>query len=270
MDEMVGLIPAAGGGTRLLPFSKAIPKEMYPILGKAAIEHCIENMKLGGITKIFLIVGHQKGALIDYMGNGSHFGVDIAYIYQQERKGLGHAILQARQWIDKPFVVILGDSFIEPKEELVQVIDHHKRTEAVATMLVFEVERPEGYGIVKVTGNRVEDLVEKPSLDQAQSLKSEGKFLASTGVYSFSPKIFDYLDRTPAGVNQEVQITDAIRLAVKAGENVQAVVLKGRYLDIGKWKTVLSVEKEFSKNMDLEATVEERETLMRKMNQEEQ
>jgi dTDP-glucose pyrophosphorylase len=118
MDDIVGLIPAAGGGTRLYPFSRAVPKEMYPILGKAVIEHSIENLRKGGVKKIYMIVGYQKGAIMDYIGDGSFFDVNVAYVYQLQRKGLGHAILRAKDWIDKTFVTLLGDSFIEPKEEI--------------------------------------------------------------------------------------------------------------------------------------------------------
>jgi dTDP-glucose pyrophosphorylase len=116
MDDIVGLVPAAGGGTRLYPFSRAVPKEMYPILGKSVIEHTIENLKAGGIHKIFMIVGHQKGALMDYVGNGSFFDTNVAYIYQLEKKGIAHAIYQAKDWISTTFVTLLGDSFIEPNE----------------------------------------------------------------------------------------------------------------------------------------------------------
>jgi dTDP-glucose pyrophosphorylase len=271
MDEkIIGLVPSAGGGKRLYPFSRAVPKEMYPILGKAAIEHCIDNLKEGGVKKIFIVVGHQKGALMDYLGDGSHFGVNIAYIYQYERKGLGHAILQAKKWINRPFVVILGDSFIEPKKEINDVIALHRKENPIATLLVFEVENPEGYGIVKLgEGGKVERLVEKPSPEEAEDLRTGGKFLAITGLYLFEPAIFEYIEKTSPGAKGEIQITDAIRLAAKSGQKVVGLVLKGRYLDIGKWKTVLNIEKELAGKMDIESNVREREDVMKKMNERE-
>ncbi|MBI4175966.1 MAG: NTP transferase domain-containing protein [Candidatus Aenigmarchaeota archaeon] len=271
-DEIVGLVPAAGGGTRLYPFSKAVPKEMYPILGKAAIEHCIENLKEGGIRKIFVVVGHQKGALMDYIGDGSHFGVTAAYIYQYERKGLGHAILQAKDWINKPFTVLLGDSFIEPKKDIRELLELHRRETPLATLLLFEVEDPEGYGIAKFKEmkNRhgeIETLVEKPSASRAESLRTGGRLLAITGVYVFDPRIFGYIEKTEPGAKGEIQITDAINIAVQSGEKVMGLVLSGRYLDIGKWKTVLAIEKELAGKMDVESQAEEREQLMKRMNQ---
>ena len=265
-SEFVGLVPAAGEGSRLYPFTRAVPKEMYPVLGKAAIEHCIENLKEGGVNKVFVIVGHQKGALMDYIGDGRHFGVNVAYIYQFQRKGIGHAILQAQKWIDRPFVVLLGDSFIEPKSEIKDLLELHKKEQPIATVLLFEVERPEGYGIAKLgTGGSIERLVEKPGNEQAEQLKSEGKYLAITGVYVFDPGIFDYIKKTEPGVKGEVQITDAIELAVRDGRKVCGLVLKGRYLDIGKWRTVLGIEKEQAEKADIDSIVKEREELMRRM-----
>ncbi|MBI4181420.1 MAG: NTP transferase domain-containing protein [Candidatus Aenigmarchaeota archaeon] len=267
-DEIVGLVPAAGGGTRLYPFSKAVPKEMYPILGKAAIEHCIENLRAGGIRKVFVVVGYQKGVLMDYLGDGSPFGVDAAYIYQPQRKGLGHAILQARSWIPGPFVVLLGDSFIEPKGEINDLLALHRKEQPLATVLLFGVDDPAGYGIARLDQREIRELIEKPAPAEAKRFQAEGRYLAITGVYVLDPRIFPYLERTQPGAKGEVQITDALQLAVQAGEKVLGLVLKGRYLDIGKWRTVLQIEKELAEGMDVDLVAQEREALMRSMHQE--
>jgi dTDP-glucose pyrophosphorylase len=269
-EEIVGLVPAAGGGTRLYPFSRAVPKEMYPILGKAVIEHNIENLRKGGIKKIFMIVGFQKGALMDYIGDGSFYGIDVAYIYQLKRMGLGHAILQAKHWIDTTFVTLLGDSFIEPKEEIKDLIDYHMKKKPIATVLLFKVKDPTGYGIVrfkKLEGDHgpIEKLIEKPTPDQAKELKSNDEYYAITGAYVFEPKIFDYIEKTKPGIRNEVQITDSIALALKNGENVQGVILKGEYIDIGKWNTVLKIEKRMIKDSDIESHIKERENLVEKI-----
>ena len=220
------------------------------------------------MKRVFLVVGHQKGALMDYLGGGRHFGVDIAYIYQSERKGLGHAILQGKKWITSPFVVLLGDSFIQPKEEIRDIVDVHKTAMPLATLLLFEVDSPEGYGIVRLRSDgsrQVEDLMEKPSPEDAKKLTSGEKHLAITGVYVFDPKIFTYIERTPPGANGEIQITDALHLAIQAGEKVIGVVMKGRYLDMGKWETVLNIEKELAAGADIDAQVRERDNLMKRI-----
>lgn len=270
--KFVGLIPAAGGGTRLYPFSKAVPKEMYPILGKAVIEHSIENLRKGGIEDIFIIVGYQKGALMDYIGNGSFYGANVAYIYQTKRRGIAHAILQSKHWINQPFVTLLGDSFIEPKEEIQRIIKLHKRKRPIATVLLFRVKDPTGYGIVKLKDMEngytvVEKMIEKPSLKEAEEFKVNGEYYALCGLYVFEPKIFDYIERTEPGANEEVQITDSIHLAVKNGETVYGILLNGKYLDIGKWRTVFEVKKEMFDHFNIDEIIKEREEMTRKINE---
>jgi UTP-glucose-1-phosphate uridylyltransferase len=267
MDEIVGLIPAAGIGKRLYPFSRAVPKEMYPIFGKAVIEHTIENLKVGGINKIYMIVGYQKGALMDYIGDGSFFGVDVIYLYQMRRMGLGHGILRGKGWIDKTFVTLLGDSFIEPKEEIREMIEYHMKEKPIATVMMFEVSDVAGYGIAKFKSlekgaGRIEKMAEKPSKLQAKGLKTGGKFYALCGAYVFEPRIFGYLEKTPPGINNEIQLTDAMALALKRGEKINGFVLKGKYLDIGKWHTVKETEKFLGSVIDMEKHYEERERMM--------
>jgi dTDP-glucose pyrophosphorylase len=271
MTDIVGLIPAAGGGTRLYPFSRAVPKEMYPIMGKAVIEHCIENLKVGGVKKIYMIVGFQKGALMDYIGDGSFYGVDVAYLYQLKRRGLGHGILQAKEWVNSPFIALLGDTFIEPKEEIKELIDLHRKERPIATVLLFQVDDPASYGVAKFRSidgkgaGPVERLMEKPDKEQARGFETNGKYYAICGAYVFEPRIFDYIEKTPPGIKNEVQITDAIQLAIRGGERVFGLVLKGQYLDIGKWKTVLNVEKSMFSRYDIDHHIKERNEMMEKI-----
>ncbi len=274
-EEIVGLIPAAGSGTRLYPFSRAVPKEMYPILGKAVIEHCVENLKAGGVDRIFLIVGYQKGAIMDYIGDGTFFGVNAAYIYQMKRKGLGHAIYQGKGWVHTTFVTLLGDSFIEPKNEIKSLINVHMKKKPIATLLLFEVRDPKGYGLAKVKMEDsccgvVERVVEKPTREKASDYKVNGGYYAMCGGYVFEPKIFDYIEKTKPGAKGEIQITDAIDLALKNGELVYGVVLKGKYLDIGKWNTILRTERDLIKFLDMDMHIKEREALMERIRKHEE
>jgi len=268
--EFVGLVPAAGEGTRMYPFSRAVPKEMYPILGKPVIEHCIENLKEGGINRIFLIVGHQKGALMDYVGDGSFYGVKVAYIYQLKRRGLGHAILQAEKWIKEPFVTLLGDSFIEPKKEIQTMMGLHMTERPLATVLLFKVNAPLGYGIAKLkslenNSGLIEKLVEKPSLKEAEEFKINNEYYALCGAYIFEPKIFDFIKRTKPGKKREIQITDSIQLALEEGEKVYGVILKGKYLDIGKWNTIFKTEKQMFDTVDVSDVIKDREEMTDKV-----
>ncbi len=272
-SELVGLIPAAGSGTRLYPFARAVPKEMYPILGKAVIEHCVENLREGGIERIYMIVGHQKGSLMDYIGDGSYFGVKAAYIYQPKRKGLGHAILQAQDWINTAFVTLLGDSFIEPKSEIKELIDLHIKEKPIATVLVFKVSDPSAYGVVKFGKMEngwgfVEKLAEKPDKNKAKDFGNGGSYYAITGAYVFEPRIFEYIRKTKPDKNGEIQITDALSVALGSGEKVCAMILKGTYIDIGKWRTVLEIEKRLMTSTDIEEHIRERERFVKKLRDE--
>jgi len=269
-NDIIGLIPAAGSGTRLYPFARAVPKEMYPILGKAVIEHCVDNLRAGGIKKIFMVVGYQKGALMDYIGDGSFFGVDVAYVYQMKRRGLGHAILQAKEWIDSPFVTLLGDSFIEPKNEIRELIRIHKKHRPIATLMLFGVKNPKGYGVAKFRSlhdgeGEIVKVREKPTAQQASEYRINGDYYAMCGAYIFDPRIFSYLEKTRPGAKGEIQVTDAISLALRNGEKVHGLVLKGKYLDIGKWKTILNTEKELLNFLDMDMHIRERERMMSKI-----
>ena len=269
-EEFLGLIPAAGEGTRMYPFSRAVPKEMYPILGKPVIEHCIENLREGGVKQIFMIVGHQKGALMDYVGDGSFYGVNVAYIYQLKTRGLGHAILQAEKWINKPFVTLLGDSFIEPKKEIRNMIKLHNKKKPIATVLLFKVKDSTGYGIAKFKTledncGLIEKVVEKPSSEEAEEYKLNHEFYALCGAYVFESRMFDFIKRTKPGNKKEIQITDSIQLAIENGEKVYGVILKGKYLDIGKWRTVFSIQKEMQDKFSVDEITKERENMTDKV-----
>jgi len=268
--EFVGLVPAAGEGTRMYPFSRAVPKEMYPILGKPVIEHCIDNLREGGINRIFMIVGHQKGALMDYVGDGSFYGVKVAYIYQLKRGGLGHAILQAEKWISEPFVTLLGDSFIEPKKEIQTMMKLHMEKKPIATILLFKVDTPTGYGIAKLKSlendsGPIEKLIEKPSLEEAEEYKMNHEYYALCGAYVFEPRIFDFIKRTKPGKKNEVQITDSIQSALKEGEKVYGVILNGKYLDIGKWNTIFKTEKHMLDKLGIDDGIKDREEMTDKV-----
>ena len=266
--EIVGLIPAAGVGTRLYPFARAVPKELYPILGKPAIEHCVENLREGGIRRIYVLVGYQKGALMDYLGDGSDFGVKIAYLYQHRRLGLGHAVLQAKGWIGSTFVTLLGDSFIEPKRDIRDLIDLHLRERPLATLLLFRVEDPSSYGVARFRREGellvVEKLVEKPGPRRAREMRVDGRFYALCGAYVFEPGIFRYLEETPSQKGREIQLTDALELAVERGERVLGLELAGRYIDVGKWETVFRTERELLSSLPVEECIREREEMARR------
>ncbi len=250
------IIPAAGLGTRFLPATKAMPKEMLPIVDKPTIQYIVEEAVASGIEDIIIVTGKGKRAIEDHFDNSfelehnleskgkwdllsevrkSSEMADIHYIRQKEPKGLGHAIWCARKFIgNEPFAVLLGDDIVESDQPcLKQMIDVYEQYQSsvvgVKPVPWNEVSR---YGIVD--GVSIEErvyqanrLVEKPKEDNAPSN------LAIMGRYILTPQIFDLLGEQHEGVNGEIQLTDAISRLVEL-ERVLAYHFKGQRHDVGE------------------------------------
>lgn len=249
------IIPAAGLGTRFLPATKAMPKELLPIIDKPTIQFIVEEAVASGIEEIIIVTGKGKRALEDHFDSDyeleSHLLqkgnlkmlekvqepsrlIDIHYIRQKEPKGLGHAIWSARKFINnEPFAVLLGDTFVQAETPcLKQMIDYYNRSKTsiigVQTVNPIDVS---SYGIIDaqqlfdqfyiVTG-----LVEKPKPQEAPTN------LAMIGRYILTPVIFDILEHLEPGVGQEIQLTDAIAKLNKQ-EAVYACEINGIWHDVG-------------------------------------
>ncbi|MCC5896073.1 MAG: UTP--glucose-1-phosphate uridylyltransferase GalU [Alkalibacterium sp.] len=250
------VIPAAGFGTRFLPATKAMPKEMLPVVDKPTIQYIVEEAIESGIEEIIIITGKNKRSIEDHFDrsvelevelekkektellrlvNSISDMVDIHYIRQKEAKGLGHAIYCARTFVgDEPFAVLLGDDIVHSDDEpaLKQLIDCYDEKQAtvlgVQTVAKEEVDK---YGIIDgyEMSDRVytvNDLVEKPDVDKAPSNQ------AILGRYVISPAIFDILAETEPGVGGEIQLTDALKELSKQ-EDMFAYDFKGKRYDVG-------------------------------------
>jgi len=253
------VIPAAGLGTRFLPATKAMPKEMLPVVDKPAIQYVVEEAVQAGIEDILVIIGRNKNAisnhfdsvpeLEDKLKDKGDFDrlhrvlessdlADIHFVRQGEPKGLGHAVLRAQAHVgDSSFAVLLGDDLIDERDELLtQMIAEHECTGAAVIALmevdpahihmygVASVEETDADGVVKVTG-----LVEKPKAEDAPSN------LAIIGRYVLSPSVFGILERTEPGKGGEIQLTDALQelAADPEGPGVVGVIFRGRRYDTG-------------------------------------
>jgi UTP--glucose-1-phosphate uridylyltransferase len=251
---MKAVIPAAGLGTRFLPYTKAQPKEMIPVVDKPAIQYVVEEAVESGLQDILIVTGRGKRAIEDHFdvnveleGHLERAGKPealedlrrlirasrIMYVRQPAPRGLGDAVLHARAYVDgEPFAVLLGDdlTFDPPCTRVLR--DAYSRLGA--TVLAVQsvpredigrygmvVGRPAGPGVV-----RVEDIIEKPSPSEA------GSDLATIGRYILSPSIFEALEATGPGRGSEVQLTDAIRALLKR-EDVYGLVYSGRRYDVG-------------------------------------
>lgn len=225
---MKALIPAAGKGTRMEPFTKAFPKELLPVGDRAVIQHGIELIKNADIDDVCVVIGWKQHAVLDYLESGDWLEVDINYAVQEDRSGLGTAVTAGRQIIDgEEFAVVLGDSYFSSKEFLSNLRQLHEDEGATVTLAGFPVDDVSSYGVIEHTGHTVERVVEKPDPDEVDS------GLAIAGAYIFEPEIFDALDSISRGRGNEYQLTDAIQHLIDEGATVRCLEIDGRYIDVG-------------------------------------
>lgn len=238
---MKGLIPAAGKGTRMEPFTNAYPKELLPVGEKAVIEHAINDFKEAGITDICIVVGWKQHAIIDYLGSGERLGVQLTYVVQDDRNGLAGAVKAGEHYIgDEDFAVILGDNYVDDKTAMKELVNFHKDKEMAATIGVFKPEDVTSYGVIEPgEDNTIQGMVEKPSEEDAPS------DLCISGMYVFNSKIFDAIDQIDKGVGGEYQLTDAIDQMRKDGDKVGYDEIKGSRIDVGTPERLREANREY-------------------------
>lgn len=250
------VIPAAGYGTRFLPVTKSSPKEMIPIVDTPVIQYVVEEAVASGITDILLIIGKGKRAIEEHFDRSplleetlkqkENFEMlekiraisnmaNIHFIWQKEMNGLGDAILHAKYHVNnEPFVILLGDTMVESPDGPVtsQLINVYNETKS--SVIALQEVKPElvsRYGIIdgKAVSEKVfkaRNWIEKPSVNEAPSN------LAVASRYLFTPDIFEYLEKTLPGKNNEIQLTDAMREMVKS-HPMFGMKFTGKRYDIG-------------------------------------
>lgn len=269
MKVRKAVIPAAGLGTRFLPATKAMPKEMLPILDKPTIQFIVEEAKASGIEDILIVTGKSKRPIEDHFDSNpeleanleekhkeqlleltqsiTNLGVNLYYTRQPHPAGLGDAIYRAKSFVaGEPFVVLLGDDLMSDKIPLTQqLINRYNETHA-STIAVKRVphEDVSKYGIIAPDGEianglyNVKSFVEKPAVDKAPSN------LAIIGRYLLTPEIFDILGKQKPGAGGEIQLTDAIDTMNKT-QRVFAHVFNGERHDVGNKEGYLETSIEY-------------------------
>ncbi len=274
----LALIPAGGLGINLLPLTRAIPKELYPIFGKPVIEHVIDNVKSCGIKDIVFIAGYKKSALLDYIGDGSLFGINASFVYQELPSGPGDAILSGSIRIKRDseiqdFLVSFGDNIVNPYSEIIETINKHEKYKPLATILVFSTNVPTRYGITRIKNinniDRVLRIIEKPTNpeDQENFRIEDGSFLALSSIMVFNVRIFDYLRQTSRDLDNRLQVADALSRAITNGEQVIAHKLNGQFIDVSEWDVLWEIRK-YYRNMtddELSRIIDERNELKKKL-----
>jgi UTP--glucose-1-phosphate uridylyltransferase len=249
------VIPAAGLGTRFLPATKAIPKEMLPIVDVPTIQYVVDEAIASGIEHVILVTGRGKDSIVDHFDRAPELEqflaekgkddllamvraiaekVEVIAIRQKEPRGLGHAVLAARPAVgDEPFAVLLGDDIFDADPPCTrQLVDvFAARGQAVIALLEVAEEQTSAYGVIKgrplAPGlHQVEGMVEKPAPGTAPSR------LAIMGRYVLPPEIFPMIEQTPPGKGGEIQLTDALdRLRRERG--VLGCAFRGTRYDAG-------------------------------------
>ncbi|WEG13368.1 UTP--glucose-1-phosphate uridylyltransferase GalU [Pullulanibacillus sp. KACC 23026] len=249
------IIPAAGLGTRFLPATKAMPKEMLPIVDKPTIQYIVEEAIESGIEDILIVTGKGKRAIEDHFDNNIELeqnlekkgklklleevnrssSVEIHYIRQKEPRGLGHAVWCARKFIgDEPFAVLLGDDIVQSEVPcLRQLIDQYEQTlSSVIGVQTVPENQTHRYGVIDPISHegrryQVNQFVEKPAPGTAPSN------LAIMGRYVLTPEIFRFLDEQQIGAGGEIQLTDAIQ-KLNEIQRVFAYDFEGQRYDVGE------------------------------------
>src|SRR3954454_12079110 len=251
------VIPVAGMGTRFLPATKAVPKELLPVVDRPALQYIVEEAARAGLGEVLMVTGRNKAAIEDYFdrhpeleaalekkGDADRLAsvqesTDVAQVHfvrQGEAKGLGHAVLQAAAFVgDAPFAVLLGDDLIDARDHLLEEMLAVQAEHGGSVIALLDVGREniDKYGAVAVEPGehpvidgdevvRVTGLVEKPPADAAPSS------LAILGRYVRAPEIFYALRETKPGGGGEIQLTDALAALVERGEPIHGVVFSGR------------------------------------------
>jgi UTP--glucose-1-phosphate uridylyltransferase len=255
------VIPVAGLGTRFLPATKAVPKELLPVVDRPALQYIVEEAARAGLGEVLMVTGRNKSAIEDFFdrapeletalekkGDADRLAAvaastevaQVHFVRQGEARGLGHAVLQAAAFVgDEPFAVLLGDDLIDARDLLLEQMLAVQAEHGGSVVALLDVGREniDKYGAVAVEPSdhagegdevvRITGLVEKPPVEEAPSS------LAIIGRYVLAPEVFGVLRDTGPGRGGEIQLTDALATLVERGEPLHGVVFSGRRYDTG-------------------------------------
>ena len=254
------VIPVAGLGTRFLPATKAMPKEMLPVVDKPAIQYVVEEAVAAGLHDVLMVTGRNKQALENHFDRVGEledilrskgesdkldkvkFATDLAdvhYVRQGDPKGLGHAVLRAKMHVGRePFAVLLGDDIIDERDPLLtrMLRVQAERNTTVVALLEVDPSIAQLYGIATVEPTEEDDVVRVTGLVEKPDAGTAPSNLAIIGRYVLRPEVFDVLENTPPGKGGEIQLTDALQAMATGPEwtgGVFGVVFRGRRYDTG-------------------------------------
>lgn len=255
MTIKTAVFPVGGLGTRFLPATKSMPKEMLPVFGKPIIQHAFEEAKAAGVEKFIFVTGRNKNAINNHFDKAYELenslnetqkiseinkvsgwlskAGSISFIRQGEPLGLGHAIYCAKNFVNEPFIVILADEMVleQRQSNLLKnmITQYNKNAQNSNVISVAKVEKKDvhKYGIISAKEEKITDMVEKPNQNEAPS------DLAINGRYILQPEIFSFLEKQKTGKNGELQLTDAMKSMIKHNHNFYYSLFEEDRFDCG-------------------------------------
>lgn len=232
---MKGLILSGGKGTRLRPLTYTSAKQLIPVANKPILFYGIEAMRDAGILDIGIIVGDTRAEIMERVGDGSIWGVNVEFIHQPEPLGLAHAVLTAEQYIgDEEFTMYLGDNLL--RDGITGIVREYEEKRPDCMILLTRVKNPSQFGVAELNEDgSVKKLVEKPAEPKSD--------LALVGVYLFNNTIFDAARKIKPSFRGELEITDAIQQLLDDGRNVHSSIVEGWWKDTGKLEDMLEANR---------------------------
>jgi len=231
---MKALILSGGRGTRLRPITHTSAKQLLPVANKPILFYGIEAVKETGIKDVAIVVGETKKEIMNAVGNGQKWAINVTYIEQEAPLGLAHAVKISQDFIrDESFVMYLGDNLI--KDGITSLVREFEKTRPNAQILLARVPHPEQFGVVELKGKKVVRLVEKPKKPKSD--------LALVGVYMFDKSIFEAVSNIQPSWRNELEITDAIQYLIDHNFTVRPHIITGWWKDTGKLEDILEANR---------------------------
>ncbi len=244
---MKAVVLAAGEGVRLRPLTATRPKHLIPVGGKPLLEHILLAIKSAGLNEAVIVVHYMAERIKEHFGDGSKLEMKLEYAFQREMRGTADAVTPAEPYVSDYFLMLYGDLYVTAKV-VKAVLKVHKGEGNPASMAVVPVQRPEHYGIIKLDGSRVIDIIEKPKPGEAPTN------LANAGVYVLPTSIFEKIRQTSPSTRGEYEVTDSLRFLAQDHPLIAVQVSSEDWLDVGRPWDLLEANKRVLTNMELKVS----------------
>lgn len=241
---MKAVVLAAGEGVRLRPLTVTRPKHLIPVGGKPLLENTLLAVKSAGLDEAVIIVHYMAEKIKEHFGDGSKLGMKLEYVLQREVRGTADAVIPAEPYVSDDFLMLYGDLYVTTKV-VKAVLKAHESEGNPAAMAVVPVKQPEHYGIIKLDGSRVTNIIEKPKPGEAPTN------LANAGVYVLPTLIFEKIRQTPPSPRGEYEITDSLRFLAQEQPLVAVQISPEEWLDVGRPWDLLEANRRVLANAEL-------------------